>query len=180
MKIKNGMKRAVSLLLCATMLLTSETVFGLGGSPGGGSFVSTSPASRPNSNSAGSSIYRVYPWTRYSSYANTGFRFYLVDNQQNLVSSVFDYTLCNGRRADTAYTSTYRENLSTDMSRIAVHTAQSYEEVPLAVLMRNPMYGYHETDSVNHTGYVDNVKYLSTVCAPDPDYNGFIQQMVTE
>lgn len=172
MKIKNGMKRAVSLLLCATMLLTSETVFGLGGSPGGGSFVSTSPASRPNSNSAGSSIYRVYPWTRYSSYANTGFRFYLVDNQQNLVSSVFDYILGSGARGDVGYTSTYREELSTDASNYTARVADSYAQVPLAVLMRNPMYGYHETDSVNHTGYVDNVKYLSTVCAPDADYNG--------
>lgn len=174
MHIKERMKRAVALGTCISLIMTSNAVYaGIGGAVGGTSLHNPVYISGNSTPAATSSIVKTYPWKTYSGIDKTGYRMYVIDNQENLVSSVFDLRLRRPSKDGTLgniYKSTYKEKLvqwvSGDTSN-NVHVAENGDELPLGVLKSNPMYGRTQTEAGTGKQYIDTSMYLSTAMSPD-------------
>lgn len=173
MHIKERMKRAVALGTCISLLMTSNAIYaGIGGAVGGTSLHNPVYISGNSTPAATSSIVKTYPWETYSGIDKTGYRMYVIDNQENLVSSVFDLRLRRPSKDGTLgniYKSTYKEKLvlwvSGDTS-YKVHAAENGDELPLGVLKSNPMYGHTQTEAGTGKQYIDTSMYLSTAMSP--------------
>lgn len=173
MKNKKWFKRITCILMATLMMAESICVQadGIGGHNGGVSFSNLVPVS--NSPSITSSIVKTYPWKAkgtYPGYSNinfTGYRFYCIDNQENVVSTVFDlrYKPDNLGNIGRKYTSTYKESLDdTTAGKYRGHTLVDGESGPLAILRDNKAYGVEQEIKVGKEvkKVKDTSKYLST------------------
>ena len=162
MKNKTFAKRVAAVILAISMLITNSALVSaaVGGSNGGTSLRGWGPVGPASS--VQSSIVKTYPWFKYSSIANTGYRIYCVDNQENLVTTVLDISY-NGKGLNASsqlYDSIYKESLvkrpNSEIKRVKLDAG------PLGILRTNPFYGETRVNEATGQEEVDRALYSST------------------
>lgn len=165
MKNKKWFKRITCILMTTIMMAESICVQadGIGGHNGGVSLSNWTPISGDTSDKS-SSIIKTYPWKEYSSYTFAGFRFYCIDNQENVVSTVLDLALNTANLSGNmnSYYSTYKDVLSTNKADVELCDIEDIGGTgPLAILEWNDNYGSTKKDKDGNE-FRDDLKYRST------------------
>lgn len=181
--MKHRILKGVTITLLALTFLLSDindVLAGssnrLGGDNGGASQVAYSPISSEQ-DSISSSVKHHYP-SHNASPAYTGYRFYCIDNQENLVSKVVDIDLTSANDANLAhvgnmYTAIFNQsytngrniiNISRDELNAYYQTScNEYDAMPAGILRQNNTYGCAvDTNADGVADSIDIVKYKST------------------